>query len=128
MAKAAKTTIVEVEELVEPGEIQPHEVHVASVYVDRIVLGQKFEKRIERLTVREDESAAATGPDEKSVAQRTREVIAKRAALEFRDGMYGKNGFVVLNVFQSTWALAFLRSAPATFPRGCGFTCRARTG
>lgn len=89
MAKAARTTVVEVEELVEPGQIQPHEVHVASVYVNRIVVGEKYEKRIERLTVRAEDSSTAQ-PAEKSAAQRTREVIARRAALEFRDGMYGE--------------------------------------
>jgi 3-oxoacid CoA-transferase subunit A len=52
MAKAGKTTIVEVEHLVEPGELDPDQIHVASVYVHRIFQGKDYEKRIERRTVR----------------------------------------------------------------------------
>src|SRR5829696_2479296 len=51
MAKAGKITIAEVEELVEPGEIDPDQVHVASVYVHRIFQGKDYQKRIERKTV-----------------------------------------------------------------------------
>ncbi|RIN33817.1 CoA transferase subunit A [Staphylococcus succinus] len=53
-AMAAKTTVVEVEELVELGDIDPDEVHMSGVYVDYIYLGEKFEKRIEKRTVKED--------------------------------------------------------------------------
>src|SRR5829696_2433774 len=52
MAKAGNITIAEVEELVEPGEIDPDQVHVASVYVHRIFQGTGYEKRIERRTVK----------------------------------------------------------------------------
>lgn len=52
MAKAGRITIAEVEELVEPGQIDPDEVHVAGVYVHRIFQGTGYEKRIERKTVR----------------------------------------------------------------------------
>ena len=52
MAKAGTITIAEVEELVEPGQLDPDDIHVASVYVHRIFQGQQFEKRIERRTVR----------------------------------------------------------------------------
>ncbi len=52
MCMAAKTTIVEVENLVEVGEIDPDEVHVPSIFVKRIVHGQNYEKWIERRTVR----------------------------------------------------------------------------
>ena len=51
MAKAGKITIAEVEELVEPGQLDPDEIHVASVYVHRIFQGKDYEKRIERKTV-----------------------------------------------------------------------------
>jgi 3-oxoacid CoA-transferase subunit A len=44
--------MVEVEELVEPGEIDPDQVDVAGVYVHRIVQGANYEKRIEKRTVR----------------------------------------------------------------------------
>ena len=47
MCKAAKVTIAEVEEIVENGSISPEDVHVPAVYVQKVVLGKKFEKRIE---------------------------------------------------------------------------------
>lgn len=52
MAKAGNITIAEVEELVQPGEIDPNHVHVAGVYVRRIYQGVNYEKRIERRTVK----------------------------------------------------------------------------
>ena len=52
MAKAGDITIVEVEELVEPGQIDPDDVHVAGVYVHRIFQGEGYEKRIERRTIK----------------------------------------------------------------------------
>jgi acyl CoA:acetate/3-ketoacid CoA transferase alpha subunit len=48
MATAAKVTIVEVEELVEVGQISPDQVHLPGIYVKRIVLGTTYEKRIEK--------------------------------------------------------------------------------
>jgi 3-oxoacid CoA-transferase subunit A len=52
MATAAKTTIAEVEHLVEPGELDPDTVHTPSVYVKRIFQGEQYEKRIEKRTIR----------------------------------------------------------------------------
>lgn len=52
MATAAKVTIAEVEHLVEPGEIDPDQVHTPAVYVDRILVGEHYEKWIEKRTVR----------------------------------------------------------------------------
>jgi 3-oxoacid CoA-transferase subunit A len=52
MAKAGNITIAEVEELLQPGEIDPDEVHVSGVYVHRIFKGENYEKRIERKTTR----------------------------------------------------------------------------
>src|SRR6266571_1660390 len=52
MATAAHVTIVEVEEIVEPGKIAPDDVHLSSVYVKRIVLSTGQEKRIEKKTLR----------------------------------------------------------------------------
>jgi 3-oxoacid CoA-transferase subunit A len=56
MAKAGTITIAEVEHLVEPGELDPDHIHVASVYVHRIFQGTGYEKRIERRTVQLDNS------------------------------------------------------------------------
>jgi 3-oxoacid CoA-transferase subunit A len=52
MATAAKITIAEVEELVEPGQIDPDHVVTPGIYVHRIIQGEKYDKRIERRTVR----------------------------------------------------------------------------
>ena len=52
MAKAGDITIAEVEELVEPGVLDPDQIHVAGIYVHRIFEGKNYEKRIERKTVR----------------------------------------------------------------------------
>jgi len=52
MATAARITIAEVEELVEPGELKPDDIMTPGIYVKRIVKGEKYERRIERRTVR----------------------------------------------------------------------------
>lgn len=52
MAMAGKITIAEVEELVEPGMLDPDHIHTPGVYVHRIFQGDKYEKRIEQVTVR----------------------------------------------------------------------------
>ena len=51
MAMAGKITIAEVEELVQPGELDPNHIHTPGIFVQRIFEGQKFEKRIEQRTV-----------------------------------------------------------------------------
>lgn len=53
MAMAGKVTIVEVEELVEPGELDPNQIHTPGIFVQRIFQGVDYEKRIEQRTVRE---------------------------------------------------------------------------
>ena len=52
MAMAGKITIAEVEELVEAGELTPNDIHVPGIYVNRIVLGKDYEKRIEQRTTK----------------------------------------------------------------------------
>ncbi len=52
MAAAGKVTIAEVEHLVEPGELDPDLVHTPGIYVKRIIVGETYEKKIERRTVR----------------------------------------------------------------------------
>ena len=51
-ATAGKITVMEVEEIVEPGELDPTQIHTPGIYVDRLIQGN-FEKRIEQRTVRE---------------------------------------------------------------------------
>jgi 3-oxoacid CoA-transferase subunit A len=52
MLEPGKVTIVEVEQIVETGTIDPDQVHLAGIFVHRIVLNAKPEKRIEQRTVR----------------------------------------------------------------------------
>jgi 3-oxoacid CoA-transferase subunit A len=52
MATAARITIAEVEEILKPGELDPDHIVTPGIYVKRILLGEKYEKRIERRTVR----------------------------------------------------------------------------
>ena len=53
MATAGKVTVVEAEEIVEPGTFDPDAIHIPGIYVDRIVKSTINEKRIEKRTVRE---------------------------------------------------------------------------
>ncbi|KYG72056.1 3-oxoacid CoA-transferase subunit A [Roseivirga ehrenbergii] len=52
MAAACKITIAEVEELVEPGELDPNHIHTPGIYVQRIFQGKDYEKRIEQRTTK----------------------------------------------------------------------------
>lgn len=87
MAKAAKITIAEVEEIVDVGAIKPDEIHLPGVYVDRVILGCDYEKRIEKVTVQKTTSSKDS-VSKKNVGAERRERITRRVALEFKDGMY----------------------------------------
>ena len=52
MCGAAKITVAEVEELVPVGSIDPNQIHIPGIFIQRIFQGKKYEKRIEQLTVR----------------------------------------------------------------------------
>ena len=52
MATAGKFTVAEVEELVEPGQLDPDTIHTPGIYVQRIIQGRNYEKRIEQRTIR----------------------------------------------------------------------------
>jgi len=77
-AKAARLTIAEVEELVEPDELDPDEIHLPGIYVHRIVRGDRYEKPIEVATV------AGSTVGFKTSARR--DWVARRIARELRDG------------------------------------------
>lgn len=55
MATAATVTVAEVEEIVEAGELDADAIHTPGIYVNRIICGERYEKRIENLTVRQRE-------------------------------------------------------------------------
>ncbi|MBW0495380.1 hypothetical protein O181_035095 [Austropuccinia psidii MF-1] len=93
MARNAKLTIVEAEQIVEPGEIDPGQVHLPSIFVDRIVPATA-EKRIEKIvlkseaTLNKPNNEKLSFDDPNASAQRKRELIVRRAALSLKDGMY----------------------------------------
>ena len=59
MATAAKVTVAEVEEIVEAGALDPDNIHTPGIYVDRLIGGGAYEKKIEQRTVRKRPAAAA---------------------------------------------------------------------
>ena len=52
MAMAGKITVAEVEELVPEGQLDPNQIHTPGIFIQRILQGAKFEKRIENITTR----------------------------------------------------------------------------
>jgi 3-oxoacid CoA-transferase len=80
IATCGKVTVAEVEHLVEVGDLDPDQIHTPGIYVDRIVQGTNYEKRIEFRTV----SGAAASKKDSPI----RELMARRAARELRDGYY----------------------------------------
>ncbi len=80
IATCGKVCVAEVEELVEAGQLEPDSIHTPGIFVDRIIQGVNYEKRIEFRTVQ----GAAASKKESPV----RDVMAKRAAQELRDGYY----------------------------------------
>lgn len=53
MASAADITICEVEEIVEIGRLDPNNIHTPGIFIDRLFMGKNYQKRIEKLTVKE---------------------------------------------------------------------------
>lgn len=84
MAKAARVSIVEAEEIVEVGEIDPGEVDLPGIYIDRIVPATES-SRVEILKTRSVGGGEAGGGGE---AQVRRDRIARRAARELKHGFY----------------------------------------
>src|SRR5437660_217972 len=80
IASCGKICVAEVEQLVEVGELDPDQIHTPGIFVDRIIQGAHFEKRIEFRTIQGNPSAKKENP--------VRELLAKRAAQELREGYY----------------------------------------
>src|ERR1043165_805757 len=80
IATCGKVCVAEVEELVEVGQLEPDSIHTPGIYVDRIIQGVNYEKRIEFRTVQGSAASKKETP--------VRELMAKRAAQELRDGYY----------------------------------------
>ena len=84
VATAGKICIVEVEEIVKTGDLDPENIHLPACYVNRIVKGERYDKQIEfRVVHKEGQSASNKG----GAADEGRNRIIKRAALEIKDGM-----------------------------------------
>ncbi|HWX99670.1 MAG TPA: 3-oxoacid CoA-transferase [Mycobacterium sp.] len=80
IATCGNVTVAEVEELVEVGELDPDLIHTPGIYVDRVIEGPGYEKRVEFRTT----SGGAAVKNDSPI----RELMAKRAARELRDGYY----------------------------------------
>ena len=91
MARNAKFTIVEAEHIVEPGEIDPAAVHVPGIYVKRVVQSTT-EKGIEKVVNAKDPAAELSSGGASDDATARRERIVRRAAKEFKNGMYANLG------------------------------------
>ncbi|KAI1617071.1 3-oxoacid CoA-transferase subunit A [Exophiala viscosa] len=110
MAKAARLTIVEAENIVPLGSIDPNDVHLPGIFVDRIVPAT-VDKKLEIKKTRpsdndsgyESEASTSSASSEKSDAMVRRDRIAKRASKELKQGMY-----VNLGVGMPTLAPSFL--------------------
>ncbi|KAH7323327.1 succinyl-CoA:3-ketoacid-coenzyme A transferase [Rhizoctonia solani] len=103
MARAAKLTIVEAEEIVPVGAIDPQHVHLPGVYVDRIVPATA-PKEIEFRTTSPGKDAAVdidAALGEKGEARERREIIVRRAAKELKDGYYVNLGIGMPNLVPS---------------------------
>ncbi|TVY71231.1 Succinyl-CoA:3-ketoacid coenzyme A transferase [Lachnellula suecica] len=92
MGRNAKMTIVEAEEIVEPGGIAPEAVHLPGIYVKRVIQSTT-QKNIEKVTLAKDpnDPAAKSALGSGETAAK-RERIVRRAAKEFKNGMYANLG------------------------------------
>ena len=80
IATCGEVTVAEVEQIVEVGELDPDQIHTPGVYVDRLICGPDYEKRIEFRMLRDAQRAQAETP--------VRQMMAARAAQELREGCY----------------------------------------
>ncbi|GES61535.1 succinyl-CoA,alpha-ketoacid-CoA transferase [Aspergillus terreus] len=113
MAKNAKYTIVEADHIVEVGELGPEEIHLQSIYVNKVIQSSG-EKQIEKLVFAKDPSEMLQAGDGAATARRER--IVKRAAKEFRDGMYVNLGIGMPLI------------APSYLPEGVEVVLQAENG
>lgn len=107
-AMSAKVTIAEAEHVVEAGELDPNEVHLPGVYVHHVIQATDNEKHIERLRL--------SGGGKTGVVKGGRGRIMRRAAKEFKDGMY-----VNLGIGMPTMASNFI-------PEGVKIELQAENG
>ena len=107
MAAAGKICIAEVEELVPTGELDPNEIHVSGIYVQRIFEGKNYQKRIEQRTVSLQKNIQSTDNQYVEIGKGlTKFGIAKRISQELKNGIYVNLGIgiptLVANYIPST--------------------------
>ena len=113
MAKNAKVTLVEAEHIVDVGEIAPENVHLQGIYVNKII--QSTDKTmVEKPTYAKDPSEMLKAGSGDATARRER--IVKRAAKEFKDGMYVNLGIGMPLI------------APSYLPEGVEVVLQAENG
>jgi 3-oxoacid CoA-transferase len=88
VAMAGKICLAEAERIVEAGELDPDLVHLSGVYVHKVILATENEKHIERLRLSSSSNSINSSNSSDSVAEGGRGRIMRRAAKEFKNGMY----------------------------------------
>lgn len=91
MGRNAKMTIVEAEQIVEVGEIEPATVHLPGIYVKRVIQSTE-KKKIEKHTFAKEQDGADLSALGQGDTANKRERIVRRAAKEFKNGMYANLG------------------------------------
>ena len=97
MGRNARETIVEAEHIVEPGDIPPAAVHLPGIYVSKVIQSTT-DKRVEKLTLSPSPEDQSTADDKTASILGTgetaskRQRIVRRAAKEFKNGMYANLG------------------------------------
>jgi 3-oxoacid CoA-transferase len=86
VATSGKIVIAEADYIVETGDLDPDEIHCPGIYVDRVFMGIKEEKRIEKLTLKTAGGVKIAAKSEEEAKMRIR--VAKRAAGEIKQNMY----------------------------------------
>jgi len=88
VAMSGRVCIAEAEHIVEVGELNPDDVHLPGIYVDHVILATDNEKRIERMKISHDDGDDGGKSGSLNKIGNGRARMIKRAAKEFKNGMY----------------------------------------
>jgi 3-oxoacid CoA-transferase len=98
MVTSAKCTIVEVEELCPLGALKPDDIHTPGVFVDYVFVGEKYDKKFEKIN---HDPAFSKAKPSLSKDHSLREKIIKRVVKEVRNGMYVNLGIGIPTLLPS---------------------------